>query len=86
MRTTLTIDDDLMPLIEELRRSQGLSLKVVVNQLLRAGIQCQTQPPKPRPYRTKPRKLKLRAGFDPTKLNQLVDESEAEFFTATERK
>jgi hypothetical protein len=86
MRTTLTIDDDLMRLIEELRRSQGLSLKVAVNQLLRAGIQCQIQPPKPRPYRTKPRKLKLRAGFDPTKLNQLVDESEAEFFTARARK
>jgi hypothetical protein len=86
MRNTLTIDDDLMPLIEELPRSQGLSLKVAVNQLLRTGIQCQTQPPKPRPYRTKPRKLKLRAGFDPTKLNQLVDEIEAEIFIATERK
>ena len=25
MRTTLTIDDDLMPLIEDLRRREGLS-------------------------------------------------------------
>jgi len=86
MRTTLTIDDDLMPLIEDLRRSQGLSFKGAVNKLLRAGIQCQTQSPKPRPYRTEPRKLRLRAGFDPMKLNQLVDESEAEIFAATEHK
>lgn len=82
MRTTLTIDDDLIARIEELQRREGLSFKGAVNQLLRAGIQSRAQPPKPKPYRTQPRKLGLRAGFDPTKLNQLADEIEADKFTS----
>ena len=82
MRTTLTIDDDLIALIEDLQRSEGLTFKGAVNQLLRVGIQCQAQPPKPKPYRTKPRKLGLRSGIDPTKLNQLLDELEADEFVS----
>ena len=83
MRTTLTLEDDLVAQIHTLRRVDGLSFKGAVNQLLRAGIQCRTQPPKARRYRTKPKKLGLRAGFDPGKLNQLADEMEAEEFQAT---
>ena len=86
MRTTLTIDDDLVAQIEDLQRREGLSFKGAVNQLLRAGIQCRAQPPKPRSYRTSTRKLGLRAGLDPTKLNQLVDEIEADEFTSAEHK
>jgi hypothetical protein len=82
MRTTLTIDDDLIAQIEDLQRCEGLSFKAAVNQLLRAGIQYKVQPPKPKRYRTRPRKLGLRAGFDPTKLNQLADEIEADKFTS----
>lgn len=80
MRTTLTIDDDLIVHIEELRRREGLSFKGAVNQLLRAGIQFQSQPPKPKRYCTQPRKLGLRVSFDPTKLNQLADEIDVDEF------
>ena len=82
MRTTLTIDDDLIAQIEDLRRCEGLSFKGAVNQLLHAGIQYRAQPPKPKQYRTQPRKLGLRTGFDPTKLNQLADEIDADEFTS----
>jgi hypothetical protein len=54
-----------------------------LNKLLRAGLQCQGQATKPRPYRTPTRKLGLRAGLDATKLNQLVDEIGADELTAT---
>ena len=80
MRTTLTLDDDLVAQIHALRRADGLSFKGAVNQLLRAGIQCRSQPQKPKRYRTKPKKLGFRPGYDPTKLNQLADEMEAEAF------
>ena len=51
MRTTLSIDDDLAQSIEKLRSRKNLSLREVVNQLLRAGIQaCQTNPAS-RPYK-----------------------------------
>lgn len=85
MRTTVTIDDDLLAQIEDLRRREGLSFRGALNQLLRAGIQSQGQPPKPTPYRTPTRKLGLRTGVDATKLNQLVDEMEADAFTSTAR-
>jgi hypothetical protein len=86
MRTTLTIDDDLLAQIEDLQRREGLSFKGAVNRLLRAGIQFQAQPPKRKPYRTPSRKLGLRAGLDPTKLNQFVDEMDADEFMSAGNK
>ncbi len=80
MRTTLTIDDDLAAQIEELRRRNGLSMKKVVNILLREGLRQQLKPLRSKRFRTKTHKLGLRPGFDPTKLNQLADELEAEDF------
>ena len=78
MRTTLTIEDDLAAQIEERRRREGLSLKQVVNGLLREGLRGGRQAPRPKKYRTRPHKLGMRAGFDPARLNQLVDELETD--------
>ena len=77
MRTTLTIDDDLAERIQEQRR-QGHSLKRVINALLREGLQSRQRRPRGKKYRTKAYKLGMRPGFDPVKLNQLVDELEVE--------
>ena len=78
MRTTLTIEEELAAQIEELRRSEGLSLKRVINSLLREGLRSRQRRTRAKRYRTPTRKLGLRPGFDPAKLNQLVDELEAE--------
>ncbi len=86
MRTTLTIDNDLIAKIDNLRRREGLSFKGAVNELLRAGVQYRAKPPKPTHYRTQPRRLGLHTGFDPAKLNQLADELEADTFTSTVKK
>lgn len=80
MRTTLTIDDDLAAAIEDLRKREGLSFKEALNQLIRAGVEYRARPPKPREYRTATRRLGLRAGLDPVKLNQLADELESDRF------
>lgn len=77
MRTTLTIDDDVAAAIEQRRRRDGLSLKQVVNTLLRDGLRSRPTPPAKK-HRTKTYALRLRPGFDPVKLNQLVDELEDE--------
>ena len=76
MRTTLTIDDDLAAQIQEQRRRHGHSLKRVINALLREGLQSRQKRPRAKKYRTRVHKLGLRPGFDPVKLNQLVDELE----------
>ena len=78
MRTTLTIDDDLADQIQEQRRRHGHSLKRVINTLLREGLQSRQRRPKGETYRTRAYKLGMRPGFDPLKLNQLLDELEAE--------
>ena len=76
MRTTLTIDDDVAVRIEERRRRDGQSLKQVVNALLREGLRSGPRPATK--YHVTPHKLGMRAGYDPTRLNQLVDELAAD--------
>lgn len=76
MRTTLTIDDDIAVRIEERRRRDGQSLKQVVNALLHEGLRSRPQPVTR--YRVTPHKPGMRPGYDPTRLNQLVDELEGD--------
>jgi hypothetical protein len=45
MRTTLTLDDDVVAQLERVRRSHGGSLKDTVNAALRVGLQRLEQPP-----------------------------------------
>ena len=54
MRTTLTIDDDVAVQLERLRRERDASLKELVNEALRRGLQDMDAKPKPRkPFRMK---------------------------------
>jgi hypothetical protein len=53
MRTTLTLDDDVAALIRRVQTDRKASLKEVVNEALREGLQRMTAPAQPeRPYRT----------------------------------
>ncbi|NWG53117.1 MAG: CopG family transcriptional regulator [Hydrogenophilaceae bacterium] len=53
MRTTLTIDDDVAVQIERLRKERDASLKDVINEALRRGLQDMAAKPKKRaPFRT----------------------------------
>ena len=84
MRTTVTIHDDLALQIEALRKREGLSFKAAINQLLRLGVQAKSAPPKPRKYHTPPRRLGLRPGIDPTRLNALLDDLDVGDFASGE--
>jgi hypothetical protein len=53
MRTTLTIDDDVAVQLERLRRKGDVSLKELVNDVLRRGLRDINAPPKKqKPFRT----------------------------------
>lgn len=80
MRTTVTIDDDIAAELEVLRKKEGLSYKAALNHVLRIGLQAKAAPPKPRKFKTPTRKMGLRPGIDPTRLNALVDELETDEF------
>jgi Arc/MetJ family transcription regulator len=54
MRTTLTIDDDVAAMLEQLRKKRGTGLKDLVNEALRRGLRELETRPKPRaPYQTR---------------------------------
>lgn len=53
MRTTLTIDDDVAALLEQLRKAHNASLKGLINEALRRGLGDMTGRPRPRrPFQT----------------------------------
>jgi hypothetical protein len=53
MRTTLSLDDDVAALLERLQKEKKASLKQVVNEALRQGLQKMRAPVRPsKPYRT----------------------------------
>ena len=55
MRTTLSIDDDVALQIEEIRKSRDTSLKAVVNEALRGGLEKMIKPAPARPvFRIRP--------------------------------
>jgi hypothetical protein len=54
MRTTLTLDDDVAARLERLRGARGQSLRDIINDALRRGLDDLTRRPQQRdPFRTK---------------------------------
>ena len=79
MRTTLTIEDDLAAILQKKAAQRGVAFKQLVNSLLRAGLGASEGAPTERKVvKVVGRPLGLKPGYDADKLNQLVDELEAE--------
>jgi hypothetical protein len=81
MRTTLTLEPRIA---ERLRQEAELgkrSFKQIVNEALAQGLGLSEVRPREL-YRVKPHSSAFLPGIDPGKLNQLVDELEAEAFTS----
>src|SRR5262245_26605787 len=85
MRTTLTIDDDLDGLLKRRARELGRPFKDVVNTAIRAGLGEHVRPRAHGAPKTIPHSFGFRPGIDLDKLNQLVDELEAEAYAAGQR-
>ena len=85
MRTTLTVDDDLAGLLKRRARELGVPFKEVVNRTLRAGLGEEAKPRRGPAPRTIPHAFGFRPGIDLDKLNQLVDEIEAETYATGQR-
>ncbi len=80
MRITVTMDDDVAARIEGRRRRDGQSLNQVVNELLREALRSGLRTPAAGKYRTETYALRMRPGFDATRLNQLVDDLETDAY------
>jgi hypothetical protein len=47
MRTTVTLDDDVMKAVEALRRERGLGTSAALNELVRRGLAAAPEPAEP---------------------------------------
>jgi hypothetical protein len=78
MRTTLTLDPDVAERLQREIRRTGKSLKAAVNEALRLGLGLSSKPPKVPRFVVEPHAFGFKPGVDLDRLNQLVDEMEAE--------
>ena len=62
---------------KEMRRT-GKSLKAAVNEALRRGLQMAGKPVRPPRFEVQPHAFGFKPGIDLDRINQLVDELEAE--------
>jgi hypothetical protein len=78
MRTTLTLEPDVARLLESEMRRSGKTLKATVNEVLRLGLGRGGKPVRVPRFEVQPHAFGFKSGVDPDRMNQLVDELEAE--------
>ena len=78
MRTTLSIDDDVMERARALAAKLRTPFKTVINETLRAGLDKVEQPAKQRHYKTKPHAMGLRQGRNLDNIQELLAQIEGE--------
>ena len=79
MRTTLTIDDDLLDKAKAVAAKISVPFRRVVNEALRTGLQMvEDTPPRTQPYRTHPHKMGLKAGRNLDNIQALLAQIEGE--------
>jgi len=76
VRTTLTLDDDVVRLIADAVHRERRPMKQIVNDALRQALA--PRPPRQEPYHLVPHESAVRPGFDLAGFNQLADELEDE--------
>jgi hypothetical protein len=78
MRTTLSIDDDVLERARAVAAKLRTPLKTIINEALRTGLDHVEQPAKQRPYKTKPHKMGLRNGRNLDNIQELLAQIEGE--------
>ncbi len=78
MRTTLTIEDDVLDRARAAAGKLKTSFRQVINEALRAGLQTIETHAKVRPYQTHPHKMGLRQGRNLDNIQELLAQIEGE--------
>lgn len=80
VRTTVTLDADLVKKLKALAHRRGQSFKQTLNDVVRRGLSAQEQRSRGERYVVTPHRGGFRPGIDPGKLDQLVDQLDVEDF------
>ena len=78
MRTTLSIDDDVLEKAKAVAAKRRLPFRTVINEALRAGLKSIGETPEAVPYPNKPHKLGLKAGRNLDNIQELLAQIEGE--------
>lgn len=80
MRTTLTIDSDVLERARDVSSRLGTPFKTVINEALRAGLDQVESVARSRPYRTEPHAMGLKPGRNLDNIQELLAQVEGEDF------
>jgi hypothetical protein len=75
MRTTVTLDSDVVRSLKDEAHRLNKPFKVVINEVIRRGL-APAKKVAQKPYKLPTHKAKLAPGIDPTRFNQLAEELE----------
>ncbi len=78
MRTTISIDDDVLERARTVANKLGAPFKTIINEALRNGLDQVEQPAKQLSYKTKPHKMGLRDGRNIDNIQELLAQIEGE--------
>jgi hypothetical protein len=82
MRTTVTLEDDVVERLKELAHRRKVSFKETLNEVIRRGLTAPAAAPALARFQVEPHSGGFRPGIDPNRLNQLLDELDAEQFSS----
>jgi len=80
MRTTLSLDEDVLQRARTVASQLRVPFKTVVNEALRVGLSEVEKPAKQRPYKTAPHAMGLRSGLSADNVQELLAQAEGEGF------
>lgn len=87
MRTTVTLDSDVVRLLKDRAHRRGASFKVALNDAVREAFHAKPSASQRRkPFVVKARPMGLQSGIDPIRLSELADEMETDAFVAVTRR
>jgi len=75
MRTTITLDEDVMERVREQMRANNHGFKDTINDLIRKGLSLSVPAPR-NPFRVKARALGLKPGLSLDNIEDLLDQVE----------
>ncbi len=78
MRTTISIDDDVIERARAVAAKLSTPFKTVINEALRAGLDQVEKPAKQRRYQTKPHAMGLKQGRNLDNIQELLAQVEGE--------
>lgn len=78
IRTTVTLDEDVLQGVRRESRSRGASFRDTLNELLRAALLRNGSQPRPSKFKVKPTRMGLKPGLNYDDIEGLISYAEGE--------